>query len=81
MLIVALFVAIGVAITLNTMKMNDLQANVNQQVEISNYASAYSKGFTLTSQSVAELVNKPNTGHYRHANRPNTNNRHLSIPT
>jgi nitrogen fixation/metabolism regulation signal transduction histidine kinase len=59
MLIVALFIGIGAAITLNTMKMNELQSNVNQQVEISNYASAYSKGFTLTSQSVAELATNP----------------------
>jgi nitrate/nitrite-specific signal transduction histidine kinase len=59
LLIVALFVAIGTAITINTMKMNDLQANVNKQVEISNYASAHSKGLTLTSQSVAELATNP----------------------
>jgi nitrogen fixation/metabolism regulation signal transduction histidine kinase len=59
MLIVSLFIGIGVAITINTMKMNDLQADVNKQVEISNYASAYSKGFTLRSQSVAELATNP----------------------
>jgi nitrate/nitrite-specific signal transduction histidine kinase len=59
MLIVALFVGIGVAITVNTIQMNQLQSNVNTQVEISNYASAYSKGFTLRSQSVAELATNP----------------------
>ncbi len=59
MLIVALFVGIGVALTLNTMQMDWLQQQVNKQVEISNYASAYSKGFTLRSQSVAELASNP----------------------
>jgi nitrogen fixation/metabolism regulation signal transduction histidine kinase len=59
MLIVALFVGVGVAITVNTMQMDKLQQTVNQQVEISNYASAYSKGFTLRSQSVAELATNP----------------------
>jgi hypothetical protein len=34
MLIVALFVGIGVALTLNTMQMDWLQQQVNKQVEI-----------------------------------------------
>jgi HAMP domain-containing protein len=59
MMIVLLFIAIGVAITLNTMKMNEIQANVNKQVEIGNYATAYQKGFTLRSQGVEELVTDP----------------------
>lgn len=59
MVIVALFVGIGAAITLNTMQMDQLQQNVNKQVEISNYASAYEKGFTLRSQSVQELASDP----------------------
>jgi nitrogen fixation/metabolism regulation signal transduction histidine kinase len=59
MLIVALFVGIGAAITVNTMQMDQLQAKVNQQVEISQYASAYSKGFTLRSESVSELASNP----------------------
>lgn len=59
MLIVLLFIAIGVAITLNTMKMNEIQANVNKQVEIGNYATAYQKGFTLRSQGVEELATDP----------------------
>ncbi len=59
LLIVALFIGIGVAITLNTMKMNDIQANVNKQVEIGNYANAYAKGFTLRSQGVEELAADP----------------------
>lgn len=59
MLIVALFVGIGVAITLNTMKMSEIQANVNKQVEIGNYANAYQKGFQLRSQGLAEVTNDP----------------------
>jgi nitrogen fixation/metabolism regulation signal transduction histidine kinase len=59
MLIVALFIGIGAAITVNTMKMNDIQANVNKQVEIGNYATAYEKGFTLRSQGVGELASDP----------------------
>ena len=59
MLIVALFVGIGVAVTLNTMKMSEIQANVNKQVEIGNYATAYQKGFTLRSQGLAEVATDP----------------------
>ncbi|MCL5876815.1 MAG: HAMP domain-containing protein [Candidatus Bathyarchaeota archaeon] len=59
MLIVALFVGIGVAVTLNTMKMSDIQANVNKQVEIGNYATAYQKGFTLRSQGLGEVTTDP----------------------
>jgi hypothetical protein len=39
LLIVALFAAIGTAITINTMKMNDLQTAATKQVEIENYAA------------------------------------------
>jgi|WetSurMetagenome_2_1015567.scaffolds.fasta_scaffold106405_2 HAMP domain-containing protein len=59
MLIVALFIGIGVAITINTIKMNEIQSNVNKQVEIGNYASAYEKGFTLRSQGLRELAVDP----------------------
>ncbi len=47
LLIVVLFAAIGTVITLNTMKMSDLQKNAIKQVEIGNYAAVYQKGVDL----------------------------------
>jgi HAMP domain-containing protein len=44
LLIVGLFVAAGVTITYNTMKMADLQNTVKQQVDINNNAYAYQQG-------------------------------------
>lgn len=44
LLLVGLFVAAGVAVALNTMKMADLQANVKKQVEINDNAYAYQQG-------------------------------------
>lgn len=55
MMIVVLFAAIGAVMTLNTMQMNNLQANVAKQVEIGNYANAYQKGFALREQGLAEV--------------------------
>ena len=46
-MIVILFASIGAVITLNTMKMSELQTNANKQVEIGNYASAYQQGMDL----------------------------------
>jgi nitrogen fixation/metabolism regulation signal transduction histidine kinase len=46
-LIVVLFASIGTAITLNTMKMSQLQENAIKQVEIGNYAAVYQKGVDL----------------------------------
>jgi hypothetical protein len=43
LLIVALFASIGTVITLNTMKMSELQATAIKQVEIGNYAAVYQK--------------------------------------
>jgi len=54
LLIVALFAAIGTAITINTMKMNDLQAKATTQVEIENYAAVYQKGIDLQRISFLE---------------------------
>jgi nitrogen fixation/metabolism regulation signal transduction histidine kinase len=54
LLIVALFASIGVAITLNTMKMNDLQSKAMAQVEIENYAAVYQKGIDLQRVSFLE---------------------------
>jgi HAMP domain-containing protein len=59
LLIVVLFAAIGTAITLNTIKMSEIQSNVNKQVEIGNYAVAYQKGFTLRSQGLEEVSVDP----------------------
>jgi nitrogen fixation/metabolism regulation signal transduction histidine kinase len=47
LLIVALFASIGAVITLNTMKMSDLQSTAIKQVEIGNYAAVYQKGVDL----------------------------------
>jgi hypothetical protein len=47
LLIVALFASIGTVITLNTMKMSELQATAIKQVEIGNYATVYQKGVDL----------------------------------
>jgi HAMP domain-containing protein len=44
LVIVALFIAAGVTITYNTMKMADLQNTVKTQVEINNNAYAYQQG-------------------------------------
>jgi nitrogen fixation/metabolism regulation signal transduction histidine kinase len=44
LLLVVLFIAAGVAVALNTMKMADLQANVKKQVEINDNAYAYQQG-------------------------------------
>ena len=44
LLIVALFVAAGVTITYNTMKMAELQSDVKQQVKINNNAYAFQQG-------------------------------------
>ena len=44
LLLVALFIAAGVAVALNTMKMADLQAKVKQEVEINDNAYAYQQG-------------------------------------
>ncbi len=54
LLIVALFAAIGTAITLNTIKMSDLQAKAIKQVEIENYAAVYQKGIDLQRVSFLE---------------------------
>jgi methyl-accepting chemotaxis protein len=54
LLIVALFAAIGTAITINTMKMNDLQTAATKQVEIENYAAVYQKGIDLQRVSFLE---------------------------
>jgi nitrogen fixation/metabolism regulation signal transduction histidine kinase len=44
LLIVALFIAAGATVTVNTMKMSELQTTVKQQVEINNNAYAYQQG-------------------------------------
>lgn len=54
LLIVALFASIGAVITLNTMKMNTLQANAIKQVELENYATVYQKGIDLQRVSFLE---------------------------
>ncbi len=54
LLIVALFAAIGTAITINTIKMSDLQAKAIKQVEIENYAAVYQKGIDLQRVSFLE---------------------------
>ena len=47
LLIVALFASIGAVITLNTMTMNQLQADASKQVEIGTYVNTYAKGIDL----------------------------------
>ena len=54
LLIVALFASIGTAITINTMKMSDLQTKAMTQVEIENYAAVYQKGIDLQRVSFLE---------------------------
>lgn len=54
LLIVALFASIGTAITLNTMKMSELQEKAINQVEIENYAVVYQKGIDLQRISFLE---------------------------
>jgi methyl-accepting chemotaxis protein len=54
LLIVALFAAIGTAITLNTIKMSQLQDQAIKQVEIENYAVVYQKGIDLQRISFLE---------------------------
>jgi len=54
LLIVALFASIGTAITLNTMKMSELQEKAIKQVEIENYAVVYQKGIDLQRISFLE---------------------------
>ena len=44
LIIISLFVAAGATITYNTMKMAELQNNVEQQVEINNNAYAFQQG-------------------------------------
>jgi len=56
LLIVALFVAIGTTITLNTIKMSELQDKAIKQVEIENHAAVYQKGVTL--QRISFLENQ-----------------------
>lgn len=59
MLIVALFVAIGATITYNTMKMNEIQTNVSNQVLIGSYANSYQKGFLLMDLAFQETQTDP----------------------
>jgi methyl-accepting chemotaxis protein len=59
MMIVVLFAAVGVVITLNTMKMNELQINASKQTEIGNYATAYQKGFYMRTISFDETSTNP----------------------
>ena len=54
LLIVALFASIGAVITLNTMKMSDLQTTAIKQVEIGNYAAVYQKGVDLQKAAFLE---------------------------
>lgn len=54
LLIVALFASIGAVITLNTMKMSDLQTTAIKQVEIGNYAAVYQKGVALQKAAFLE---------------------------
>lgn len=54
LIIVALFAAIGTAITLNTIKMSELQDKAIKQVEIENYAVVYQKGIDLQRISFLE---------------------------
>jgi nitrogen fixation/metabolism regulation signal transduction histidine kinase len=54
LIIVALFAAIGTTITLNTIKMSDLQTKAIKQVEIENYAAVYQKGIDLQRVSFLE---------------------------
>ena len=54
LLIVALFASIGAVITLNTMKMSDLQTTAIKQVEIDNYAAVYQKGVDLQKAAFLE---------------------------
>jgi nitrogen fixation/metabolism regulation signal transduction histidine kinase len=73
LLIVALFIAAGATVTVNTMKMSELQTTVKQQVEINNNAYAYQQGLdqkqfgTLmySSDNIAQgeqiIVNSANT--------------------
>jgi nitrogen fixation/metabolism regulation signal transduction histidine kinase len=46
-MIVVLFASIGAVITVNTLKMNQLQTDANDVVQIGNYATAYQQGMDL----------------------------------